>query len=343
MAGSTITLPDAEVLLSDTFLADHCFKIQPRNGRTAPADRTCVPADSGAQEAEYRGSPGLAGRPPSSRHSSSSTRGCLTKFCRSTTGAPFRSSACRAAAGSYEARASGCRSSATSALVSGTTAAASRWAAAHAPTRTHFGRRRGGAAGRAAQSGGARGRHRRDRHRLEQAVAGITVALEGTGDSTITAMDGTFELPFVQPGSYTIVLRHPALDTLGVRHFARTVEVEAGARHDVALRLPTNDGSRCIVCQAPVDFTNQSVIRFLVVDQAGAPVANTAAIFRARSPMRRENDAGQHGVLGREAGCGGRIPRVRAERTGNRAGWRQPRSAVLGETSVRARAPSAGT
>jgi hypothetical protein len=44
-------------------------------------------------------------------------------------------------------------------------------------------------------------------------IAGITVALDGTSDSTTTAMDGSFELPFVQPGSYTVVLRHPALDS----------------------------------------------------------------------------------------------------------------------------------
>src|SRR5215218_3996279 len=37
-------------------------------------------------------------------------------------------------------------------------------------------------------------------------IAGITVALDGTDDSTMTAMDGTFELPFVQPGSYSVVL-----------------------------------------------------------------------------------------------------------------------------------------
>jgi len=123
-----------------------------------------------------------------------------------------------------------------------------------------------------------------------RAVVGITVALEGTGDSTRTGTDGTFELPFVQPGSYTIVLRHPALDSLGVRHLARTIDVEAGRETAVALRLPSSDELAMIVCKAPVDFAKQSVIRFLVVDQAGAPLANTAAIF-SRVPITDDGKA----------------------------------------------------
>ena len=114
-------------------------------------------------------------------------------------------------------------------------------------------------------------------------VAGITVALQSTDDSTMTAVDGTFEMPFVQPGSYTIVMRHPALDSLGIRHFARTVDVEAGEQTMLKLQLPSNDDIALQMCRGPVDFASQSVIRFLVIDQAGAAVANTAAIFtRAR-------------------------------------------------------------
>ena len=116
-------------------------------------------------------------------------------------------------------------------------------------------------------------------------IAGITVALEGTDDSTRTAMDGTFELPFITPGSYTIVLRHPALDSLGIQHLARTVEVDAGKAEPLMLRFPTNAELAARMCETPVDFGRHSIIRFLVVDQAtGAPLANTPAVF-SRVPI----------------------------------------------------------
>ena len=115
-------------------------------------------------------------------------------------------------------------------------------------------------------------------------VAGITVALEGTADSTMTASDGTFDMSFVQPGSYTVVLRHPALDSLGIRHFARTIDVETGGETSVKLHLPSNADIAARVCPEPVDFDKQSIIRFLIVDQAGTPIANSPAIF-SRAPL----------------------------------------------------------
>ena len=93
-----------------------------------------------------------------------------------------------------------------------------------------------------------------------------------------------FELPFVQPGSYTVVIRHPVLDSLGIRHLARTVEVDAGQSAALPLRFPTNQELAGRLCDKPVDFARHSVIRFLIVDQAGAPLANTPAVF-SRVPL----------------------------------------------------------
>jgi hypothetical protein len=116
-------------------------------------------------------------------------------------------------------------------------------------------------------------------------VAGITVALDGTSDSTMTVMDGTFDLTFVQPGSYTVVLRHPALDSLGIRHLARTLEVEAGSSTKLTLQLPTNEELAASMCTVPVDFNRHAIIRFLVVDQAtGAPLSKVPAVF-SRVPI----------------------------------------------------------
>jgi hypothetical protein len=116
-------------------------------------------------------------------------------------------------------------------------------------------------------------------------IPGITVALEGSDDSTHTAMDGTFELPFVQPGSYTVVLRHAALDSLGVSHLGEVIDVEAGKATPLTLRFPSNDELALRMCGVAVNFATQSVIRFIVVDQkTGKSLANAPALL-SRVPV----------------------------------------------------------
>ena len=117
-------------------------------------------------------------------------------------------------------------------------------------------------------------------------IPGITVALEGTADSTRTAADGTFDLPFIQPGSYTLVLRHPALDSLGLGHLGQVIDVDAGRATNVPIRFPSNDELALRMCGGAVRFDSASVIRFIVVDQAtGNPLAKAPALF-SRVPMR---------------------------------------------------------
>jgi hypothetical protein len=119
-------------------------------------------------------------------------------------------------------------------------------------------------------------------------IAGITVALDGTADSTRTAMDGTFELPFIQPGSYTVVLRHPALDSLGIHNLGEVIDVNAGKATALALRFPSNEELALRMCGLPVKFDSQSVIRFLVIDQGtGKPLSKTAALF-SRVPIGQD-------------------------------------------------------
>lgn len=60
------------------------------------------------------------------------------------------------------------------------------------------------------------------------------------------------------------------------------MDVDAGRSAALALRFPTNDELAARLCTMRVDFVRQAVIRFL--DQAGAPMANTAAVF-SRVPI----------------------------------------------------------
>jgi len=116
-------------------------------------------------------------------------------------------------------------------------------------------------------------------------LPGITVALGGTSDSTVTDANGQFELVWVAPGSYTIVLRHAALDSLGIEHLASTVEVGLGTSVTRVLPFPTYDEIAARLCREPVDFQRQAVIRFVVLDAStGAPLANTPAVL-VRRPL----------------------------------------------------------
>lgn len=135
------------------------------------------------------------------------------------------------------------------------------------------------------QAGRVYGRVRMAGDKANQPLVGVTVALNGTADSTVTGSDGTFELPFVQPGSYTLVLRHAALDSLGVEHVGRTVEVEPGPSAPLEILFPTYEDLAQRMCGDSIDFDRMSVIRFLVVDAAnGEPLANTPAIL-SRVPL----------------------------------------------------------
>jgi len=278
--------PDAEVLLSDTFLADHCFKIEPPNGM------------------DHLGHIGLAFQ-PIPEHKKPDIKGVLWM--------DEKTSELRSLEFTYTWLPNELRPVDFGGVVSFFRLPGGRWIVRSWRIRMpEFSNQRyserydGGyvAMGRSGtpqlvritEEGGAvpvdvllnqAGRVSGSVIDTvsKKPVAGITVALAGTSDSTMTAMDGTFDLPFVQPGSYTIVLRHPALDSLGVEHLAQALDVQAGGVTRVGLRLPTNEEIAARMCNGSVDFTNHSIIRFLVVNQAtGTPLSKVPAVF-SRVPI----------------------------------------------------------
>ena len=274
--------PDADVLLSDTFLDDHCFKIQQ------------------ATSYEHLGQIGLAFQPVPERKKPD-IKGVLWM--------DEKSAELRSLEFSYSWLPNDVRPVDYGGVVSFFRLPGGRWIVRSWRIRMpEFGHQRNGSQGgfgrsgrlsvvRISEEGGAvplatlLNQSGRVHGTVvldtisKRPIAGITVALEGTGDSTLTASDGTFELPFVAPGSYTVVLRHPALDSLGIRHLAQTVEVDAGKSAALTLRFPSNGELAARMCGAvPVDASRSSIIRFLVVDKAGAPLANTPAVF-SRVPI----------------------------------------------------------
>ncbi|HUQ84188.1 MAG TPA: carboxypeptidase regulatory-like domain-containing protein [Gemmatimonadaceae bacterium] len=276
--------PDAEVLLSDTFLQDHCFKIQ------------------GANNVDHPGHVGLAFQPVP-EHTKPDIKGVLWLDAKT--------SELRSLEFTYTWLPHETRPSDYGGVVSFFNLPGGKWIVRSWRIRmpefsfpdvfSRASNERPGTARifRISEEGGAvplgvlLGQAGRVYGTVftdtvsPKPVAGITVALGGTNDSTITASDGTFEIPFVQPGSYTIILRHPAFDSLGIQHMARSIDVNTGASAPIDLRLPTSAELGERLCQHSDNAPGQAIIRFMVVDPAGKPLSKTAAVF-SRVPLGQD-------------------------------------------------------
>lgn len=68
-------------------------------------------------------------------------------------------------------------------------------------------------------------------------LAGATVALGGTGFSTVTDSAGAFHIAVPLEGEYAVALSHPWLDSIAYR-LDRTVELTRGSTQSVALAVP---------------------------------------------------------------------------------------------------------
>ena len=272
--GSTLyNAPDVDVLLSDTFLADHCFKIEPGT-------------------LEHAGHIGL-GFQPVKEHKKPDIKGVMWM--------DTRTKELRTVEFTYTWLPNDLRPVDYGGAVSFFRLPGGRWIVRNWHIRMpEFGypvtgnmgrsptpvvvqiREEGGAVPLTSllnQAGNVRGIVVMDTV-SNKPVVGITVALDGTSDSTRTAADGSFELPFIAPGSYTVVLRHPALDSLGIQHLARTVDVQAGKVSEIKISFPSNGELAARICSGtPVDFKHHSIIRFIVLDQAGVPLSKTPAVF----------------------------------------------------------------
>jgi hypothetical protein len=177
------------VLLSDTFLADHCFKIEPARWSTRATLGLAFQPVPERKKPDIKGVLWMDGKTAELRTLEFNYT-WLPNDVRWTTVGRFRSSGCRAAAGSSAAGGSACPNS-----LSAHGAAIRRHADFARPKRNadrHSRCRRGGAVPLTTllnQAGTVHGTVVLDTV-SNRPIAGITVALEGTADSTHTAVDG---------------------------------------------------------------------------------------------------------------------------------------------------------
>lgn len=115
-------------------------------------------------------------------------------------------------------------------------------------------------------------------------VAGTTVGLVGTAAAVITDENGEFAITDVSPGSYTISLRHPVLDSLGLNALSTSVDVARGVTAILRLYFPSmvELSQRLCADTAPLDRT--AIVRFIVVDSSsGLPLQDAPVVVARRT------------------------------------------------------------
>jgi hypothetical protein len=114
----------------------------------------------------------------------------------------------------------------------------------------------------------------------QRAIPGVTVALGGTNDSTVTDEFGRFALTEVDVGSYTLVLRHPALDSLGIEFLGSTVDVRPGVTSQLVIEFPSNADLARRLCDGPVNLERDAVVRVIAVDDStGKPLRDAPIVI----------------------------------------------------------------
>lgn len=131
-----------------------------------------------------------------------------------------------------------------------------------------------------ARTGAVRGEARSEGG--DEPLAGAQVFLSGTSYAAITAEDGTFLLEGVTPGEYALVLDHPAVAEMGELSVGTTVDVQADSLVAVRVAIPARReilvrrcDSRDLVALTEPDYRDPgepSVVGGVVVDEEGEAV-----------------------------------------------------------------------
>lgn len=109
-------------------------------------------------------------------------------------------------------------------------------------------------------------------------AVGATVSIEGTSISAMTGQDGRFEIRGVPQGLYSIVVRVPALDSLGVPGPADTVRITARGGPDMVMTIPPRAALAARMCPPGKSADERrAVVRVIVVDSVTGESLRDAA------------------------------------------------------------------
>jgi hypothetical protein len=150
-------------------------------------------------------------------------------------------------------------------------------------------------------------------------LVGAVVEVFGTERRAVTGPDGLYRVSDLAAGTYEVGVRHPDLSLLGYRPRGRTVTVEGGYGVQVPLGVPPWSGVRSSVCpnEAGQAEEPRGIVFGLVTDDDGAPAPGASVmVLAADYPVElRTDDQGLYQLCLRGPVSGVRLvawPRARS-------------------------------
>jgi len=122
----------------------------------------------------------------------------------------------------------------------------------------------------------------------QRGMGGVTVRVLGTKRSTFTSADGRYTLPDVPPGLHFVVASNDSVDLLGARIGQQQVLLDEGSRREVSFRAPRPIEIIRKHCGEQVDLRNRGVLRITLIDSVTArPIPGARIRLAYRDSTRR--------------------------------------------------------
>lgn len=122
----------------------------------------------------------------------------------------------------------------------------------------------------------------------QRGMGGVTVRVLGTKRSTVTSADGRYLLPDVPPGLHFVVATNDSVDLLGARVGQQQVLLDEGSRREVSFRAPRSIEIMRKHCGEQVDLRNRGVLRITLIDSVTArPIPGARIRLAYRDSTRR--------------------------------------------------------
>ena len=143
-------------------------------------------------------------------------------------------------------------------------------------------------------------------------LGGVRVWLRGTSDTTVTAADGTFSMPYTAGSTYVVLASDSALATQGVaRTVPKPLNLSKPGNWDIWLTLYPRPMVLRLTCPANAYKPGTGVLLARVIDEKGEVVPNAIIDVEARQAIvvgdtlyQPRRSRGEAGLDGRFVVCG---------------------------------------
>jgi protocatechuate 3,4-dioxygenase beta subunit len=118
----------------------------------------------------------------------------------------------------------------------------------------------------------------------QRPLTGAAVSLQAGTYADTTDADGRYQIAVPGTGSYLVTIRHPRLVSLGIDSLLGSAWLARGVTDTVDAGIPSARGLQALLCSRP-DSTTTTVIG-IVRDEAGRPLAGTVSVEAAGYELR---------------------------------------------------------